>query len=96
MPLCHVDRSCQRCTQIRQLPPITSAPSSATPPATWGDVDAEDWRENDRSLAEGARLLSAYRLPDPLRAAIGAPSDRLWTITEADRSVTTLLWPSEY
>jgi hypothetical protein len=62
----------------------------------WGDVPREDWRANDRSLDDGTRLLSAYRLPDAMRDAISAPDDRLWIITEADRSVTTLLWPSEY
>jgi hypothetical protein len=62
----------------------------------WGDVPPEDWRANNRSLDDGTRLLSAYRLPEAMRDAISAPDDRLWIITEADRSVTTLLWPSEY
>jgi hypothetical protein len=53
----------------------------------WGDVDAEDWTANDRAVVDGARLLSAYRLPD------GTP---IWVITEADRSATTFLLPSEY
>lgn len=62
----------------------------------WGDVDAEDWRANDRSLDDDTRLLSAYTLPQALRDAISAPNDRLWIITEADRSATTILWPSDY
>jgi hypothetical protein len=53
----------------------------------WGDVDADDARENERSLAHGWRLLSAYRLSD---------GTKLWTITEADRSSTCLLLPEEY
>jgi hypothetical protein len=53
----------------------------------WGDVDAEDWTANDRALVDGARLLSAYRLPD---------GTGIWVITEADRSATTFLLPSEY
>lgn len=53
----------------------------------WGDVDPEDWWLNDRALVEGARVLSAYR------TALAA---RLWVITEADRSATTLLLPEEY
>ena len=53
----------------------------------WGDVDAEDWAANDRALGAGERLLSAYRLPD---------GERLWIITEADRSASTLLRPDEY
>jgi len=53
----------------------------------WGEVPKEDARENERSLRHGWRLLSSY----PLRT--GA---KLWIITEADRSATTMLLPSEY
>jgi len=53
----------------------------------WGDVCAADWDRNDRSLEEGCRLLSAYR------SRAGIP---FWVITEADRSVTTVLLPEEY
>jgi hypothetical protein len=53
----------------------------------WGEVDEHDGRENERSLADGCRLLSAYTL---------ATGTKLWIITEADRSSTTLLLPSEY
>jgi hypothetical protein len=53
----------------------------------WGELDAEDWAANDRALVDGKRLLSAYRL---------RTGDRIWIITEADRSVTTLLQPAEY
>lgn len=53
----------------------------------WGDVDKHDRRENEYSLQHGLRLLSAYTLAD---------GTRLWIITEADRSSTTLLLPSEY
>ena len=53
----------------------------------WGQLEADDQRENDRSLRAGFRLLSAYGLSTGMR---------LWIITEADRSVTTLLLPEEY
>jgi len=53
----------------------------------WGELDENDRAENEISLQQGFRLLSAYRLED---------GTRLWIITEADRSVTTLLLPSEY
>jgi hypothetical protein len=53
----------------------------------WGEVCKEDAEENELSLREGFRLLSAYR------TRLGV---RLWIITEADRSVTTLLLPEEY
>jgi hypothetical protein len=52
-----------------------------------GNVDAEDWRENEYSVKPGLRLLSAYRLAD---------GTKVWVITEADRSATTFLLPEEY
>ena len=53
----------------------------------WGDISEADRKENELSLKEGFRLLSAYKLET------GA---KIWIITEADRSVTTLLLPEEY
>jgi hypothetical protein len=53
----------------------------------WGEMDADDWAANDRALREGTRILSVYPLPT---------GEKLWIITEWDRSVTTLLLPSEY
>jgi hypothetical protein len=54
----------------------------------WGDLDDHDCRENELAVREGFRILSAYgERTDP---------DRLWVITEADRSVTTILRPDEY
>ena len=53
----------------------------------WGEVDPEDWQENELSLREGFRLMSVYRDRNDVT---------FWVITEADRSVTTLLLPSEY
>jgi len=54
----------------------------------WGVVDRDDWRANDRALIDGTRLLSAYVLRDG--------STRIWIITEADRSATTILLQDEY
>ena len=53
-----------------------------------GDLSDDDMAENEMSLKEGFRLLSAYNLPDT--------DEKIWVITEADRSVTTLLLPEEY
>jgi hypothetical protein len=53
----------------------------------WGDVDAEDRRSNDLAVRDGTRILSAYRT---------RRGDKLWIITEADRSATTILLPEEY
>ena len=53
----------------------------------WGELPPEDVRENELSLNEGFRLLSAYHHQD---------GTKIWIITEADRSVTTVLFPDEY
>jgi hypothetical protein len=53
----------------------------------WGDLDEDDRKENEYSLEHGFRLLSAYRTN---------AGDRLWIITESDRSATTILLPEEY
>jgi hypothetical protein len=54
----------------------------------WGDdLCQDDKTENELSLKQGFRLLSSYKVTE---------SEKLWIITEADRSVTTLLLPSEY
>jgi hypothetical protein len=53
----------------------------------WGDVDSQDHATNDHAVIQGERVLSAYRLPD---------GTDVWVITEADRSTTTFLLPSEY
>ena len=68
---------------------------TGTPPATllarhqngdWGNVPREDARENELSVKDGLRILSSYQMGD----------ETLWVITEADRSVTTILRPDEY
>ena len=53
----------------------------------WGDVDSVDAAANDRALQLGERIISAYALPS---------GEKIWVITEADRSATTILLPSEY
>ena len=53
----------------------------------WGEVNAEDARANDESIASNGRLLSAYLLKD---------HTKLWVITESDRSSTCVLLPEEY
>ena len=53
----------------------------------WGDLSDDDQRLNDEALTTGGRILSAYMLAD---------GQRVWIITEADRSATILLTPDEY
>ncbi|WP_227869699.1 plasmid related protein [Undibacterium parvum] len=52
----------------------------------WGDVPPGDAIANDFAVENGLRILSAYV----------AANRRFWVITEADRSVTTFLFPEEY
>ena len=52
----------------------------------WGEVPPEDARENELSVKHGLRIISSYRVA----------GEKLWVITERDRSATTLLLPSEY
>jgi hypothetical protein len=54
----------------------------------WGDVDAHDRKENQLSLEQGFRLMSAYTLSITVA--------KIWIITEADRSSTCILLPEEY
>lgn len=60
----------------------------------WGDMDDEDWAINDRAASTGERLFSAYNIPIELMGE--GLDDKLWIITEADGSSTTILFPSEY
>jgi hypothetical protein len=52
----------------------------------WGNLCGFDRRQNEIALREGYRVLSSYEVP----------AGRVWVITEADRSVTTILLPEEY
>jgi len=53
----------------------------------WGDCCPQDWQSNDEALVHGTRLFSVYH---------NSKGEKIWLITEADRSVTTFLLPSEY
>lgn len=52
----------------------------------WGDLCSSDAAQNDSSIPTGGRIFSAY----------GTGDARFWIITEADRSVTTVLLPEDY
>jgi hypothetical protein len=53
----------------------------------WGDLPVEDKHENEFSVPRQLRILSAYTLTTGVK---------IWVITEADRSATTILLPEEY
>jgi hypothetical protein len=70
-----------------QLKPLDVAEALSRHSAgDWGDICEQDQRENELSLREGFRLLSVYR----------SGNSTFWIITEADRSVTTVLLPEDY
>ncbi len=52
----------------------------------WGDLDQDDKEANDSALNTGSRILSAYQYGQK----------KFWVISEADRSLTTILLPEEY
>lgn len=52
----------------------------------WGNVCQDSVLQNNEALQSGSRLLSSY----------GEGRHRFWIITEADRSVTTVLMPADY
>jgi hypothetical protein len=52
----------------------------------WGDLCTFDRRQNEIALRDGYRVFSSYEVL----------AERVWIITEADRSVTTILLPEEY
>lgn len=52
----------------------------------WGEIDAEDREANEQALIHGWRLVSVYSIDN----------GKIWIITEADRSTTTILLPEEY
>ena len=53
----------------------------------WSEMGAEDAGANTVAVFEGSRILSSFALDD---------EQRVWVITEADRSLTTVLLPSDY
>lgn len=53
----------------------------------WGEVNPEDWQANQNALTDGLRLLSVYHDRDRVK---------FYIITEADRSITTVMLPEDY
>lgn len=54
----------------------------------WGEVSESDEADNNLAVREGFRILSAYTLPKT--------GEKIWIITEADITLTTILLPEEY
>ena len=67
----------------------------------WGELAEEDKKSNNRAVEKGdERILAAYSFPPdaPWVATnmYGGSEQKIWIITEWDRSVTTILFPGEY
>lgn len=69
----------------------------------WGDLAEDDKKMNDDAVKSGdERILAAYKFPDNASWTddalnmYGGKENRIWIITEWDRSVTTILFPGEY
>lgn len=76
----HFSIFCQNCLQNHKS-------------GNWGDLEEEDKESNYFALENNERILSSYKFPPE----INIPHEvKIWIITEHDRSVTTLLFPSEY
>jgi len=54
----------------------------------WREMSADDQTANEKSVLDGDRIISRYTIP--------GTTTRVWIVTEADRSLTTLLLPHEY
>ena len=53
----------------------------------WLNLCPEDRAANERAIREGLRIMSVYKTQR---------KNEIWIITEADRSVSTILLPEEY
>lgn len=53
----------------------------------WSDMVKEDQEANRQAVKNGSRVFSSYRYANDVK---------IWVITEADRSSTTILLPDEY
>jgi len=80
----HVAESSAEDPKLRDLIPTLIGRHHA---GDWGDLCAADKKENEFALTRYLRLFSSYNLPD---------GGKIWIITEADRSVTTVLFPEDY
>lgn len=80
---------CKRCEESNTFEFFVNKALQMHTSGDWGDICDEDWENNQKALANGERLFSAYWMDD-------LHTEKIWIITEADRSATTVLFPDEY
>lgn len=59
----------------------------------WGDTCPEDWKLNNQAVRDGDRVMAVYNIPDEIEDIF---ENQFWIITESNRTVTTMLFPSDY
>ena len=59
----------------------------------WGELEEPDKEMNDEALTDESRILASYKMPAEIPIDY---ADKVWIITESDRSSTTILFPEEY
>ena len=82
-----ITASAKRTMEQRGQWPIVQTMLNRHALGDWGDLCPDDIQANNDALHNGARLLSAYQFEDGFK---------VWIITEADRSATTILLPEDY
>jgi len=88
-PLFALGYVCVTAEVTRVVPPEEAANALKRHAAgDWGDIAEDDRRLNEMALEQGMRLFSSYPLP--------GGTGHFWIITEEDRSITTILLPSDY
>lgn len=80
-----ITQGASKVLEQEQLDPMTFICRHLT--GDWGLACAEDAQANEEGVNEGYRIMSVYQTPG---------GQKVWIITEADRSATTLLLPDEY
>ena len=84
----YLTRGSQELLYDSKLDPLDFIVRHAT--GDWGELPDEDRELNERSVRYGGRVFSSYELDG------GGGAGKVWVITEADRSATTVLLPDEY
>jgi hypothetical protein len=74
-----------RAMNLANMAPATLLHKHVT--GDWTELSAHDLLLNQRATTDGTRVFSSYTL---------STGTRLWVITEADRSSTLFLLPTEY
>ncbi len=91
-PLFDLGRTVATAAVVERIPPMELFRAfMAHSHGEWGSVCAADAKANNDALVSGARIMSVFHVP----VSTGEGWLTVWLITEADRSITTALFPEE-